>query len=101
MSDNESIYSIVRIDYNDRNSSDFKEDGSLINEVSLESLHIDPINMINFSLVNIIKRGDYTLVNIIIECAHEFERNKGLNNNQCYICKWYPRQEEPNVKNVT
>uniref|UniRef100_A0A0V0IGL8 Putative ovule protein n=1 Tax=Solanum chacoense TaxID=4108 RepID=A0A0V0IGL8_SOLCH len=34
------------------------------------------------------------MMNISQECTHEFERNKGIDSNQCILCRWYPSREK-------
>lgn len=82
MSDNESIYSIVSMETEENTQIDSSEseEEELINEIGLEKLNLEEIQ------VN-------TLVNISEECNHDFEKNKGLDSNQCFICKWYPSKD--------
>ncbi|WMV43464.1 hypothetical protein MTR67_036849, partial [Solanum verrucosum] len=85
MSDNESIYSIVSVEIEETTRSDESDSANeeLINEIGLEFNNIDLEEL----QIN-------TMMNVLQECTHEFERNKGIDSNQCILCKWYPSREK-------
>ncbi|WMV29160.1 hypothetical protein MTR67_022545, partial [Solanum verrucosum] len=85
MSDNESIYSIVSVEIEETTRSDESDSANeeLINEIGLEFKNID-LEELHIN----------TMMNVLQECTHEFERNKGIDSNQCILCKWYPSREK-------
>ena len=82
MSDNESIYSVVSVEMEERNYSENSDSDNeeFINEIGMELKDLD----LELS----------TMMNISQECNHEFERNKGIDSNQCVFCKWYPSRDK-------
>lgn len=86
MSDTESIYSIVSIEVADKAESDSSdsEKDELINEIGTDLQPPLELEELQFS----------NMMNIIQDCNHEFERQKGIDSNQCSICRWYPSKDK-------
>lgn len=85
MSDNKSIYSIVSVEVVKKTQSDGSDSDNeaLRNEMGLELKDLD-LEELQIS----------TMMNILQECEHEFERNKGIDSSQCILCRWYSSREK-------
>lgn len=70
-------YNSIELAQNELENSSDSEDNVFINKIGIYELNLKDLY---FS----------TLMNISEKYMHNFKRNKGLDSNPCFICKWHP-----------